>query len=372
MCSRHSAALVATTAILLLVLSGSALAGAYGHGRHQGRDPVSHPIVIGHRGAAGYRPEHTLASYALGARMGADYIEPDLVSTKDHVLVARHEPEISGTTDVADHPEFAGRKTTRMLDGAPVTGWFTDDFTLAELRTLRARERLPELRQHNTMYDGRYRIPTFQEILDLRARLSRELGRQIGVYPETKHPTYFRDRGLPLEPELLKALRANHLDRANSPVFIQSFEVGNLKALNRQTNVPIVQLLDESGVQPYDVKASGGSLTYGQMATAAGLRQIATYADGVGPWKNYIVPRTADNHSGQPTSFVRDAHAAGLLVHPYTFRNENTFLPVEWQRGTNPSDYGDVFSEYRQFFGLGVDGVFSDNPDTAIAARDDG
>jgi glycerophosphoryl diester phosphodiesterase len=304
--------------------------------------------------------------------MGADYIEPDLVSTKDHVLVARHEPEISGTTNVADHPEFANRKTTRLLDGTPVTGWFTDDFTLAELKTLRARERLPQLRQHNTLYDGRYQIPTFQEILDLRKRLSRELGREIGIYPETKHPTYFRQRGLALEPVLVRMLRAAGLDRANSPVFIQSFEVGNLKALNRQIDVPLVQLLDESGVQPYDVKSSGGSLTYGDMATPSGLRQIATYANGVGPWKNYIVPRTSDNHSGQPTSFVRDAHAAGLLVHPYTFRNENTFLPVEWQRGSNPADYGDAFSEYRQFFGLGVDGLFSDNPDTAVAARAEG
>src|SRR3954449_6338803 len=182
------------------------------------------PLVIGHRGAAGYRPEHTLASYELGARMGADFIEPDLVITADGVLVCRHEPEIGGTTDVASRPEFASRKTTKMLDGEAVTGWFTEDFTLAELKTLRAVERLPQIRQHNTLYNGLFEVPTFQEVLDLRVKLSKELGREIGVYPETKHPTYFRALGLELEPPLIRILRRNGLDHPDAPVFVQSFE----------------------------------------------------------------------------------------------------------------------------------------------------
>jgi glycerophosphoryl diester phosphodiesterase len=362
------AAVAALTLFLAAAFVGSSLAGGKGS---QHRPSAGHkPLVVGHRGAAGYRPEHTLASYALAARMGADYIEPDLVSAKDGVLVARHEPEISGTTDVADHPEFADRRTTRNLDGAQVTGWFTDDFTLAELRTLRAKERLPDVRQHNTLYDGRYKVPTFQEVLDLRARLSRELHRRIGIYPETKHPTYFRERGLPLEPALVRTLRRNGLDGPRDKVFVQSFEVGNLKALNRKIDVPLVQLFDEEGVAPYDFVASGDPRTYGDLATDAGLRGIARYADGVGPWKNYIVPRDASDGSGTPTDFVDRAHRAGLLVHPYTFRNENQFLPLELRKGDDPNAYGDAFSEYEQFFELGVDGLFSDNPDTAVAARD--
>src|SRR5215213_7342504 len=217
----------ALIALLSLILVAT-MAGPVLAGRHH----EAEPLVIGHRGAAGYRPEHTLASYELAARMGADYIEPDLVSTKDGVLVARHEPEISTTTDVADHPEFADRRTTKTIDGAPVTGWFTEDFTLAELKTLRAKERIPDIRPQNTAYDGLFEVPTFQEVLDLRKRLSKELHRQIGVYPETKHPSYFRSIGLPLEERLVQALRDNKLDRKKSPVFVQSFEVGNLQALD--------------------------------------------------------------------------------------------------------------------------------------------
>src|ERR687886_1364060 len=212
------------------------------------RTVATAPLVIGHRGASGYRPEHTLASYELAARMGADFIEPDLVSTRDHVLVARHEPEISGTTDVASRPEFAGRKTTKLLDGVPTTGWFTEDFTLAELKTLRAVERLPQVRQHNTLYNGRYQVPTFQELLTLRRRLSAELGRDLGVYPETKHPTHFQRLGLPLEDRLLDILRRNGLNRPNAPVFVQSFEVTNLKQLRRKgLRTASVQLLAASG-----------------------------------------------------------------------------------------------------------------------------
>jgi len=325
------------------------------------------PLVIGHRGASGHRPEHTLAAYALAARMGADYIEPDLVSTKDHVLVARHENEISGTTNVADHPEFATRRTTKVIDGVSLEGWFTEDFTLAELRTLRAKERIPELRQRNTIYDGRYRVPTFDGIIDLAKRLSRELGRVIGLYPETKHPSYFRSIGLPLETPLIDAIAKNKLDKARAEVIVQSFEVHNLELLNRsrRINPTLVQLFGGKSQRPAD-----DPRTYGELATAAGLRGVARYADGVGPPKSYIVPRDAAGNSLAPTSFVDDAHAAGLLVHPYTFRNENAFLPLELRRGSEPAAWGNAIAEYEQFFGLGVDGLFSDYPDTAVEARD--
>jgi glycerophosphoryl diester phosphodiesterase len=312
------------------------------------------PLVIAHRGASGYRPEHTLAAYSLGARMGADFIEPDLVSTKDGVLVARHENEISATTDVADHPEFAARRTTKTIDGLALTGWFTEDFTLAELKTLRAKERIPELRPRNALYNGRYEIPTFREVIDLAKRLG------VGIYPETKHPTYFRGIGLPLEKPLLRELK-----RFRGPVFIQSFEVGNLKALDRETDAPLVQLLGAKTARPV-----GHDHTYGEMATPAGLKAIAKYADGVGPSKDYIVPRDATGRSLAPTTFVKDAHRARLVVHPYTFRNENAFLPLELRSSADPAAYGNAFAEYEQFFELGVDGLFSDNSDTAVEARD--
>ena len=340
--------------------------------RRHGHDHNAKPLVIGHRGASGYRPEHTLASYELAARMGADYVEPDLVSTKDGVLVARHENEISGTTDVSTRRDFAARKATKTIDGTPVTGWFTEDFTLAELKTLRAKERLPAVRQRNTIYDGRYEIPTFQEVIGLTRRLSRELDRTIGIYPETKHPTYFRKLGLALEPPLVAALRRNGLDRRGAPVFVQSFETGNLKALDRVLRVSLVQLLDAPARQPFDLVGTRDTTTYANMATPAGLRAIAKFADGVGPSKGYIVPRDATGKSLAPTTFVADAHAAGLKVHPYTFRNENQFLPLELRSsaGADPNAYGNAFGEYEQFFELGVDGLFSDNPDTAVAARD--
>jgi glycerophosphoryl diester phosphodiesterase len=333
---------------------------------------VSQVTIYGHRGAAGYRPEHTLASYRLGARMGADYIEPDLVSTKDHVLVARHEPAIGGTTDVADHPEFASRRTTKVIDGVTFANdWFTEDFTLAELKTLRAKERLPDIRQRNTIYNGRYTIPTFQEVIDLRDHLSRELHRQVGLVPELKHSTYFRSIGLPLEEPFVRTLRRNHIDNRGAKVTVQSFEIGNLKALNRLLpGVPLVQLFDAKANRPGDVLAAGGTLTYGAMATPAGLRDVARYADVASPSKDYIIPRDATGRSIAPTTFIRDAHAAGLDVVAYTFRNENMFLPLELRLGANPADYGNAIAEYKQFFALDIDGVFSDNPDTAKAARD--
>jgi len=338
-----------------------AAAALGGHGRR--------PLVIGHRGASGYRPEHTLASYELAARMGADFMEPDLVPTKDGVLVCRHEPEIGGTTNVADHPEFAARKKTAILDGTAVTGWFTEDFTLAELKTLRAKERLPQVRQHNTMWDGRFEIPTFQELLDLRKRLTKELGRELGVYPETKHPTYFQKLGLPLEQRLIDILRRNDLNQKGSPVFVQSFEVTNLKqlrALGLRTSA--IQLLSASG-SPFDSVAAGGGPTYADLMTPAGLASIAAYAQGIGPDKNSIIPRAADNSLLPPTRLVADAHAAGLLLHPYTFRAENTFLPKDFQAGTAPTDYGQAVEEQVAFLKAGIDGLFTDQSDIGVYAR---
>jgi glycerophosphoryl diester phosphodiesterase len=331
-------------------------------------DESGNPLVIGHRGASAYRPEHTLASYELAARMGADFIEPDLVTTSDGVLVARHEPEIGGTTDVARHPEFADRRTTKTIDGVEYTGWFTEDFTLAELKTLRATERIPAVRQENTIWNGRFEVPTFAEVLKLRERLSKELGREIGVYPETKHPTYFASIGKPLEPALVDALDEAGLNREKAPVFVQSFETSNLRKLDDELKVPLVQLLSAQGA-PADLVAAGDPRTYADLITPAGLTDIATYADGIGPDKNMVIARNPDQTLGAPTSLVADAHAAGLLVHPYTFRNENQFLPANMRSAGSPSDYGDVFAEYDAFFAAGVDGVFADNPDTAVAAR---
>ena len=363
---RLAGLVLGATLLLMLASTGVALA-------HGGGDRADTPTIYGHRGASGYRPEHTLGSYRLAARMGADYIEPDLVATKDRQLVVRHEPAIGGTTDVADHPEFADRRTTKVIDGITFADeWFTEDFTLAELKTLRAKERLPALRPRNTLYDGRYEIPTFQEVIDVRDRLSRELGRRIGIIPELKHSTYFRGLGLGLEEPLVRTLRANRIDNRRAKVTVQSFEIGNLKLLDRLLpGVPLVQLLDARTRRPGDVLAAGGTTTYADLATPEGLRGIARYADIAGPSKDYLVPRDASGASLPATTFVSDAHAAGLDVVPYTFRNENQFLPAELRRGTDPAAYGDAFAEYAQFFALGVDGVFSDNPDTAKAARDD-
>jgi glycerophosphoryl diester phosphodiesterase len=362
----RSTSMLLATALLLLLVVPATVAGAV-----PDRQAASHgdkaPIVIGHRGASGYRPEHTLAAYELAIDMGADYIEPDLVSTKDGVLVARHENDITGTTDVASHPEFASRKATKTIDGLPITGWFTEDFTLAELRTLRAKERLPELRVTNTAFDGLYQVPTLDEVIALAKR------RKVGIYPETKHPTYFDSVGLSLEEPLVAALRRAGLDRPRSPVFIQSFEVGNLKQLNGLTRVPLVQLLDATG-KPYDFVVSGDPRTYADLATPEGLAEIATYADGVGVNKNLIVPRDAQNRLGTPTRLVRDAHQAGLIVHGWTFRRENSFLPEDFRAGNPASPVylaatGDFPAELRLFYGLGIDGVFSDNPDAAVAVR---
>ncbi|MFG3598803.1 glycerophosphodiester phosphodiesterase [Micromonospora chersina] len=330
---------------------------------------VQRPIVIGHRGASGYRPEHTLEAYRLAIRQGADFIEPDLVSTKDGVLVARHENEISGTTDVAAHPEFAARKATKTIDGVKVTGWFTEDFTLAELRTLRAKERLPQVRVANTAFDGRFPVPTFQEVIDLARAESKARGRTVGVYPETKHPSYFASIGLALEEPLVATLKANKLTHRNDPVFVQSFETANLRKLDRMIGVRLVQLMDAAGA-PYDFTAAGDPRGYADLATAAGLTWVATYADGVGLNKNLIVPRDAAGRLLAPTSVIDDAHRAKLLVHAWTFRAENQFLPADFRIGADPNARGDITAEYELFFGLGLDGAFADQPDTAVAARE--
>jgi glycerophosphoryl diester phosphodiesterase len=355
--------------LTLVVVGVAAIAAAASTGRADRGDDNRRrePIVIAHRGASGDRPEHTLAGYEHAIDLGADYIEPDLVSTKDGILVARHENEIGGTTDVATHPEFASRRTTKTIDGVSVTGWFTEDFTLAELKTLRAKERLPALRPANTAFDGLYEVPTFQEVIDLAKR------EHVGIYPETKHPTYFDSIGLSLEEPLVAALKRNGWNGKGAPVFVQSFEVANLKQLNRMTNVPLVQLLDAVG-RPYDFTAAGDTRTYADLATPAGLREIARYADGIGANKALIVPRDAANRLGQPTSLIRDAHRADLIVHAWTFRKENELLAEDHRQG-NPASplyraaVGDFAGELELFFGLGLDGVFSDNTDEAVAAR---
>ena len=345
--------------------------GTTGTGRTLTRGRPVRTLVIGHRGASGYRPEHTLASYELAARLGADFIEPDIVVTKDGVLVCRHEPEIGGTTDVASRPEFAGRRATKVLDGVSVTGWWIEDFTLAELKTLRAVERLPAVRQENTLYDGRFEVPTLREVLDLRIRLSRELGREIGVYPETKHPTYFQRLGLALEPRLLAALRRYRLNSRHAPVFVQSFETANLRQLRAQgLRSRAVQLLSAAGA-PYDFVAAGDPRTYADLATPAGLAAVARYADGIGPEKGRVVPRAADGALGAPTALVGDAHDAGLVVHPYTFRAENTFLPADLRRGANTADFGRAIDEQVTFLRTGIDGLFTDQPDVGVVARED-
>ena len=313
--------------IAVIALAGVALSGA-----------APSPLIIGHRGASGHRPEHTLEGYALAIDMGADVIEPDLVSTKDGVLIARHENEIGGTTDVAD--KFPSRKTTKQVDGQAVTGWFSEDFTLAEIKSLRARERLP-FRSHQ--YDGQFLVPTFEEVITLAVRKGREVGREIAVYPETKHPTYFRNLGLPLEEPLVAVLTKHGLTEKSSPVFIQSFEASSLQRLRPLIGARRVQLLDEGA----DIRP-------------ARLDEISRYADGVGPNKRLVLPTGPDGRLLPPTTLVRDAHAAKLFVHVWTMRSEATFLSSSYG--------GDPKKEVRQFADLGVDGIFTDFPDVAASA----
>jgi glycerophosphoryl diester phosphodiesterase len=376
------------------LVAGVSPAGAASKGRASD-EPT--PLVVGHRGAPGYLPDHTLQGYALAIKLGADYIEPDLVATKDGHLIARHEPNITTTTDVRSHPEFADRETTKMVDGVAETGFFASDFTLAEFKTLRAVQPLAERPQQ---FNGRFEIPTFDEVITLAKRKSRHLHRQIGIYPETKHPTYHRSLGLPLEGRLVNALRRAGWNRRRSPVFIQSFEQSNLKLLDRLTPVRLVQLVDANDVapdgtityappldRPYDWTVSGDpelqSRTFAFFTTNDGLEEISRYADGIGPWKPYIVSSRAialnpdgtvadangdglvnetDRTLLPPTDLIDRAHEHGLLIHTWTFRNEQRRLA---------SDYaGNPVNEYLTFYRLGIDGVFSDFPNTAVASRE--
>ena len=313
---------------------------------------LDRPIVIAHRGASGYRPEHTLAAYELAIDQGADVIEPDLVPTRDGVLVARHENAIGDTTNVADHPEFADRKREKTIDGETITSWFTEDFTLAELKTLRAKERLPLLRPDNTKYDGQFEVPMLAEIIALAKR------RGVGIYPETKHPTYFASIGLGTDAPLVAELKRAGWDSADAPVFIQSFEVANLRRLKTMTKVRLIQLMDAKGGP-----ADGAEPSYAAMASPAGLKQVAAYAWGIGPNRDMIAAAT------EPTTLVADAHAAGLRVHPWTFRAENYFLPSGYRDGLNPRGHGRLSDEISRYINAGVDGFFTDFPDTGVTAR---
>lgn len=333
------------------------------------------PLILGHRGAAGERPEHTLTGYRLAVAEGADFIEPDLVMTKDGVLIDRHENEIGATTDVAAHREFADRKTTKTIDGRKVTGWFSEDFTLAEIKTLRARERLPELRKANTAYDGKDQVLTFQEVIDIARTEGAKAHRTVGVYAELKHPTYFKGIGLPMEATFVKVVRLNKLDRRDAPFYFQCFELTPLRAVRGMMNVKTTFLMDNAGA-PADLVAAGDRRTYADLAKPAELKAMAPFVDGIGPSTDLIVPRDANGASLPPTTLVADAHAAGLAVHPFTFRAENAFLPLELRQVkqgelTDPAAHGDLHRQFLQYFRMGVDGVFTDFPDLGVAARKD-
>lgn len=345
-------------------------------GAHGGRPRPPHnrlpvPTIVGHRGASGYRPEHTLGSYQLALDLGAHVIEQDLVPTKDGHLVCRHENDITGTTDVADHPEFASRRTTKSVDGVSLTGWFTEDFTLAELKKLRAKERIPASRPHSTLYNGRWEIPTFEEVLRWADEEGRRRGEPVWLYVETKHPTYFRGLGLGLEERLAKLLRRYGRDRRDSPLFLQSFEPTSMQRMAKLVSTPRVVLFDAADTQPWDFKQSGDPRFVSDLITPQGLKWIASFAQGVGPWVDLIIPRDKDGKLLKPTTLVRDAHAKGLILHPYTMRNENSFLPADFRVGTDPNAYGDAFGAFKVYFEQGVDGIFTDNPDTGLLAAAD-
>ena len=381
-------------AALAVALGASGVAGAHGderdgHGRPDKDDKV--PLVIGHRGGgSGYLPEHTLEAYALGIELGADFVEPDLVATKDGHLVVRHEPDLTNTTNVKDLPQFVARKRTVMLDGVPVTGFFASDFTLAEIKQLRA---VQPVGVRDQGFNGRYTIPTLPEVIEFVKRKSEEKGRRIGIYPETKHPTYHQSIGLPLEDRLLKVLTQAGWNHRHAPVFIQSFETANLRYLSRRTEIALVQLVDADAInpdgtlsfvapydKPYDWVVAGRPGLFSDLLTPQGLAEVRSYADGIGPWKPYIRSSTctlvngacsdvngdglvndADRALLPATDLIQRAHALGLLVHPYTFRNEQRRLASDFK--------GNPINEYLKFYELGVDGVFSDFADTAFAAR---
>jgi len=338
------------------------------------------PTVIAHRGASALRPEHTLAAYQKAIDDGADIIEPDLVITRDGVLVARHENAIAivnadgsvkeATTDVADRPEFAARKATKTIDGQAVTGWFTEDFTLAELKTLRARERIPAQRPANAAYNGQFEVPTLQEVIDLAKAAGAKAGRVVGIYPETKHPTYFQSIGLPLEAPLLAVLEKNGWNHKDAPVFVQSFEVANLQAIRKRSSVRLVQLVAPSG-RPYDFVAQGAAETrgYADLITPEGLQQVARYANAIGPYKTLVAP-VKDGLPGQPTGLVERARAAGLAVHIWTLRPENAFLPAGLKKApaSDATLRGDSVAEITAYLRAGIDGFFTDDPAVGRAA----
>lgn len=350
---------------------GTAAQAAPAAGRG-GAHRLPFPAVIGHRGSAGYRPEHTFGSYEYALEIGADVVEQDLVPTRDGHLVCRHEPEIGGTTDVADHPEFANRRTTKTVDGVATTGWFTTDFTLAELKTLRAVERLPAVRQRNTIYNGRWEVPTFDEVLAWADREGRRRGRPVWLHTETKHPTLFRQMGLPLEERLTALLKRYGRHRADAPQFLESFEAQSLQRLGRLgVAAPKIFLLSGLTSQPWDFVVSGDKRTVADLVTPAGLKWTASFAQGIGPTTDLIIPHDASGKLLEPTTLVADAHREGLVLHPYTARNENQFLPADYRVGTDPNAYGDPLASFARWFATGIDGLFTDNADTAVLARED-
>ncbi|WP_156721542.1 glycerophosphodiester phosphodiesterase [Streptomyces apocyni] len=354
-----------------LGLSGTARAAGEGRGPRGGYRHLPVPAVVAHRGASGYRPEHTFGAYDLALDMGAHVIEQDLVPTKDGHLVCRHENAITDTTDVADHPEFADRKVTKTVDGVELTGWFTEDFTLAELKTLRAVERIPGIRQRNTLYDGRWTVPSFEEVLRWADEQGRRRGHKVWLHVETKHPSYFRGIGLGLEERLARLLRRYGRHGKHSPTFLQSFEPSSMQRMARLVHTPRVVLLWTPDDRPWDFVEAGDPRTVADLVTPEGLKWIASFAQGIGPLVDLIIPKNADGSLGSPTTLVPDAHAKNLVLHPYTLRNENRFLPTEFRRGTDPNAYGDAFGALKRYFETGIDGIFTDNPDTALLAAAD-
>lgn len=349
---------MAVAAVALLPATATR-AGAQGPSPSR-QTPQPHHTVYAHRGASGYRPEHTMGAYRLAVKMCADYIEPDLVETRDGVLVDRHEPEISTTTNVADHPEFASRRTTKTVDGTNMTGWFTEDFTLKELKTLRAKERLPDIRPANTAYDGVYQVPTFDEVLTYAQHTRTCSGQQLGVIPEIKHSTYFHRQGFDPEDAVVRALRRHGFEGKRDPVVIQSFEVSNLEYLHRVSGYNLVQLEDCSGGP-----ADRPGITYRDMLTDAGMAAVAKYATSVGLCKDLMIPRDARGYLEKPTDAIELAHRHGLQVTGWTFRRENNFLPADFRSSDKPAEVGDLAAEIRTFLKAGMDNVFSDNPDVA-------